>query len=159
MKTPMFLISAASLALAGCAMAPPYAPAVGPVAVPVGATTLTTANKAPFGTYLVDGAGRSVYILDGTRHSSARVACGIDCARVWPPVMVTAPPTAGAGLDPRLLGTVTRGGGSQLTYAGSPLFYYIRDARPGDTTGQHVSDAWGMWHLLSPSGQPIGPGY
>lgn len=156
MKTPTFLIGSAALALAGCAMAPPYAPPAGPIAVPVGAATLTTANKAPFGTYLVDGAGRAVYILEGTRGSSARMACGYDCARVWPPVAVTAPPVAGAGLDPRRIGTMTRGGGTQLTYHGWPLFYYVRDRGPGDTTGHNVHDAWGGWYLLSPSGVPIG---
>lgn len=157
MKTPTFLIGAAALALAGCAMAPPYAPPAGPVGVPVGAATLTTANKAPFGTYLVDGAGRAVYILEGTRGSSARMACGYDCARVWPPVTVAAPPVPGAGLDPRRIGTMPRGGGMQLAYHGWPLFYYVRDRGPGDTTGQNVHDAWGGWYLLSPTGVPISP--
>lgn len=159
MKTPTLLIGAASLALAGCAMAPPYAPPAGPVAVPFGTATLTTANKAPFGTYLVDRAGRAVYVLDGTRGSSARMACGYDCARVWPPVRVAAPPIAGPGLDPRRIGTMPRVGGMQLTYSGWPLFYYVRDVRPGDTTGQNVRDRWGGWYLLSPSGEPVGGGY
>lgn len=38
-----------------------------------------------------------------------------------------------------------------------PLYYYHRDRGPGDTTGQHVTDAWGARHLLSPSGEPIRP--
>ena len=62
-----------------------------------------------------------------------------------------------AVLDPRRLGTAPRGGGTQLTYAGWPLFYYVRDRGPGDTTGQHITDAWGTWHPLAPSGQPIWP--
>ena len=157
MKTPLFLICLAGLGLGGCAMGPPYPQAVGPAAVPTGATTLTTADKAPFGTFIVDGPGRSVYILDGTRASSGAMACGFDCARVWPPVMASSPPTLGAGLDPRRLGTAPRGGGTQLTYAGWPLFYYVRDRGPGDTTGQHITDAWGTWHLLAPSGEPIWP--
>lgn len=160
MKNPMFLMPAAAVALASCATAPPptsYAPVAGPPPVTVGVTTLTTAKKAPFGTYLVDGAGRAIYVLDGTRGSSARVACGIDCLRVWPPFMTAGPPIAGAGLDPRRIGTAPRGGGTQLAYHGWPLFYYLRDRSPGDTTGHNVHDAWGDWHLLSPSGEPIRP--
>lgn len=166
MKTPAIVISAAALALGSCAMGPTYGPGygpaygptAGPVGVPVGpATTLTTANKAPFGTYLVDGAGRAVYVLDGTRGSSARMACGYDCARVWPPVMAGGPPRAGAGLDPRRIGTAPRGSGMQLTYHGWPLFYYVRDRGPGETTGQNVHDQWGGWYLLSPNGESIRP--
>jgi predicted lipoprotein with Yx(FWY)xxD motif len=157
MRTPLFLLCSAAFAMGSCAMGPPYAPAAVPAAVPAGAATLTTADKAPFGTFLVDGAGRSVYILDGTRHSSGAMACGFDCARVWPPVMSSSPPALGAGLNPQWLGTAPRGGGTQLTYAGWPLFYYVRDRGPGDTTGQNVHDAWGGWYLLSPSGEPIHP--
>lgn len=152
MKTPLPLIFSA-LALAGCQTGPFYGPAAAPPAL-VGATVVVTAEKAPFGTYLVDRAGRSLYVLDGTRGTSGLVACGIDCTRVWPPMMVTAPVT---GADPRMLGTVPRGGGAQLSYAGWPLFYYARDMRPGDTAGQNVSDRWGTWYLLSPSGEPIRP--
>ena len=157
MKTPTFLICAAALAVGGCAMAPTYVPPAGPIGVPVANATITTATKAPFGTYLVDGSGRAIYILEGSRGSSAAVACGYDCARVWPPLMAGGPPVAGAGLDPRRIGTAPRGGGRQLTYYGWPLFYYVRDRGPGDTTGQNVHDRWGGWYLLSPSGEPIRP--
>lgn len=156
MKTPMVLIGAAALTLGGCAMAPTYAP-MGPIAVPVGNATLAVASKAPFGPYLVDGAGRALYVLDGTRASSASMACGYDCTRVWPPMFAAAPPITGAGLDPRRIGTAPRGGGRQLTYHGWPLFYYVRDRGPGATTGHNVRDAWGGWYLLSPSGEPVWP--
>ena len=64
---------------------------------------------------------------------------------------------AGTGINPALLASVPMHGGPHVTYAGWPLYYYHRYQVPGDTTGQHVTDTWGTWHLLSPSGEPIRP--
>jgi predicted lipoprotein with Yx(FWY)xxD motif len=149
MKTPKLLFAAASaLSLASCAT-------VAPVPVVPGAATLTVATKAPFGTYLVDAAGRAVYILEGERMPGGAHRCGADCLAVWPPVPGSA--LAGAGVNPALLSSMPMAGGPHATYGGWPLYYYVRDRAPGDTTGQHVTDKWGTWHLLSPSGQPIRP--
>jgi predicted lipoprotein with Yx(FWY)xxD motif len=34
------------------------------------------------------------------------------------------------------------GKGRQMTYNGWPLYYYIKDKAPGDTTGQGVGGTW-----------------
>lgn len=149
MKIQSLLIAAASVGLAGCAT-------YGPVA-PVGPVTVTTATKAPFGTYLVDGAGRSLYILEGERGMTMSRCTGA-CLGVWPPLHTAGAPVAAAGVNPALLATVPMHGRPHVTYSGWPLYYYNRDRGPGDTTGQHVTDAWGTWHLLSPTGAPIRPG-
>jgi predicted lipoprotein with Yx(FWY)xxD motif len=155
MKSPAILLSCAMVMLAGCDTYAPPPPAPAPI-VPAGAVSITTATKAPFGTYLVDGAGRSLYMLEGTRGTPA-ARCNGQCLAVWPPVHVSGPPVAAAGVNPALLSTITARGQTHVTYAGWTLFYYHRDQAPGDTTGQHVTDAWGTWHLLSPSGEPIRP--
>jgi predicted lipoprotein with Yx(FWY)xxD motif len=151
MKTPMILCTAAALGLAGCA---PVAPVVPP---PYGAAMVTTATKAPFGTYLVDGTGRALYILEGQRSGAGMNRCMGECLRVWPPLHTAGPPTAGPAVDPARLATVPMHGAPHVTYSGWPLYYYHRDLAPADTTGQHVTDRWGTWHLLSPSGEPIRP--
>lgn len=150
MKTPTLMLSAVALGLTGCATytAPPMAP--------YGAVSVTTATKVPFGTYLVDGRGRALYMLEGTRGTGAE-RCSGQCLVIWPPLHVTAPPTAAAGINPALLSTMMAHGHTHVTYGGWTLFYYHRDRGPGDTTGQHVTDAWGTWHLLSPNGEPIRP--
>ena len=150
MKTQLLLLAAASLGLASCATVPPVAPPLGPV-------TVTTANKAPYGTYLVDGAGRALYILEGTRGEAGMSRCSGECLRIWPPLHVAGVPLAGPSINPASLATVPMHGAPHVTYAGWPLYYYHRDRVPSDTTGQHVIDRWGTWHLLSPSGQPIRP--
>ena len=149
MKAQAILVTAAALGLAGCATYAPMPP-------PYGTAMVTTANKAPFGTYLVDGAGRALYILEGTRGTAAE-RCSGECLRVWPPLHVTAPPTAGPAVDPARLSTIMAHGHTHVTYGGWTLFYYHRDRAPGDTTGQLVRDRWGVWYLLSPSGEPIRP--
>jgi predicted lipoprotein with Yx(FWY)xxD motif len=150
MKTPRLLFAAASaLALTSCAAVPPAVPVV------PGALSVTTATKAPFGTYLVDGAGRSLYILEGEHMPGGTHRCVGQCMAVWPPLPGAL--AAGAGVDTTMLGTMTMGTSTHATYAGWPLYYYSHDRAPEDTTGQHVTDAWGTWHLLSPSGQPIRP--
>ncbi|MGE5562689.1 MAG: hypothetical protein ACM3ZV_05190 [Bacillota bacterium] len=153
MRIPATLLAGA-LALAGCATVPAAAPVV---PVPTAAASLTTANKAPFGAYLVDSAGRAVYVLDGTRGTNGITRCAGACLGVWPPVMTAGPTTTAAGLNPALAGTVPAYGGTQASYAGWPLYYYSHDRASGDTTGQNVHDTWGRWYLLSPTGQPIMP--
>lgn len=163
MRIPVVLLAVAAGALTSCttyAPAPVVAPAavVAPaVVIPTTAATLTTATKAPFGTYLVDGAGRAVYVLDGTRNMSGVNRCSGACLGVWPPVMTAGPTVAAAGVNPAMVGLTAGYGGSHSTYAGWPLYYYSHDHAPGDTTGQDVHDAWGHWYLLSPSGEPIRP--
>lgn len=149
MKAPTILLSAAILSLAACETVP-RAPLP-----PVGTVTLTTATKPPFGRYVVDSAGRSLYILEGTRGMTGINRCSGPCLGVWPPLH--GPPTVASGLNPALVRSVQGYGAAQVSYAGWPLYYYHTDRVPGDTTGQHVTDAWGTWHLLSPSGEPIRP--
>lgn len=43
----------------------------------------------------------------------------------------------------------------QITYNGHPLYYYVRNLGPGQTTGQDVTDAWSEWYLVTPGGKPL----
>src|SRR5687768_2103423 len=114
--TLKILFSAAALSMAGCAMH------AYPGARPVGPVTVTTATKAPFGTYLVDGAGRALYILEGERGMTMS-RCNAACLAVWPPLHPAGPPVAAAGVDPARLATVPMHGHAHVTYSGWPLYY------------------------------------
>lgn len=154
MKSTRILLTAATLGLAACATyssaPPPYGPTI------YNAAVVTTASKAPFGTYLVDGAGRALYILEGTRGTAAE-RCSGDCLRVWPPLHVSGPASPGPAVDPARLSTRMAHGHTHVTYDGWTLFHYHLDRAPGDTTGHHVADRWGTWHLIAPNGMPIRP--
>lgn len=61
---------------------------------------------------------------------------------------------AGAGVDASKIRTTTRTDGSiQVTYNGWPLYYYAKDAKPGDILGQNGG---GVWYMLSADGIGIG---
>ena len=154
MRIPATLLAAAFVVTAGCATVPGTAPVA---AIPTVAASLTTATKAPFGAYLVDATGRSVYVLEGTRGMTGMARCSGPCLGVWRPVMTAGPTTTAAGLNAAMAASVPAYGGTQATYGGWPLYYYSHDSTPSDTTGQNVHDAWGHWYLLSPSGAPIMP--
>ena len=67
--------------------------------------------------------------------------------------MVTAKATAGGGLTASKLGTITRSDGAQqVTYNGHPLYTFIKDTKPGETTGQGVTAFGAAWFALTPSG-------
>jgi predicted lipoprotein with Yx(FWY)xxD motif len=151
MQTLKVLLTATALGMSACATYSTLPPP------PYGAVMVQAASKAPLGAYLVDGRGRALYILEGQRHEAGMDRCMGECLRVWPPVHSSAPPAAGVQANPAMLATTPLHGAVHVTYAGWPLYYYHRDSAPGDTTGQHVTDRWGTWHLLSPAGEPIRP--
>ena len=59
----------------------------------------------------------------------------------------------GEGVDDSKLGSFTRADGRvQATYNDWPLYYWINDTEPGQTTGQDVQ---GVWYVLDRDGEPI----
>ena len=54
------------------------------------------------------------------------------------------------------LGTITRSDGkTQVTYNGHPLYLFIGDKKPGDTTGQGLTAFGAAWFALSQAGNQI----
>ena len=54
------------------------------------------------------------------------------------------------------LGTITRSDGTkQVTYGGHPLYYFITDRSPGQTTGQAVNQFGAPWWVISAAGKEI----
>jgi predicted lipoprotein with Yx(FWY)xxD motif len=84
------------------------------------------------GTVLVDASGRTVYELVGD--SAANQTCTGSCLSTWPPVTAN---------------------GSQMIVNGHPEFTFTGDTAAGQTTGQNLTDQWGRWLALDPSGNPI----
>jgi predicted lipoprotein with Yx(FWY)xxD motif len=131
----------------------------------VGAATAASASsrgeriqlrRTGVGTILVNGRGRTVYAF--TRDSRNKDACQqiSGCLRVWPPVTSAGRPIAASGVKPSLLGTITiKGGAKQVTYAGHPLYTYIGDSGPAQTSYVNFSAFGGRWPALNASGQEV----
>ncbi|GAA6736731.1 c-type cytochrome [Thermus oshimai] len=112
-----------------------------------------TSEHPALGAYLTDGQGRSLYLY--TQDSQNTPTCYDQCAQTWPPLLVKEKAVAGKGVAPNLLGVAKRRDGSlQVTYNGWPLYYFVRDQKPGDVLGQGVG---GVWFLVSPKGEALKP--
>ncbi len=151
---------------------------------PAGPATVATASTH-FGRVLVVGsganAGCSLYLLTSDQLHSltfglASFACsngpnalGHPCDTVlWPALLTKGAPIAGPGVNRALLGTVTRtdvlSGQSvqQVTYAGQPVYRFVRDETPGETDGANLFDPvtspTGTWYLVRPGRGHPAPG-
>jgi len=118
-----------------------------------GVSIMTSTDASVSEPFLVDQSGRAIYVYAQDTQNSGTSACTGDCATTWPPVTVTATPTAGTGADATMLGTITRDDGTmQATYNGWPLYYNSADMAPGAITGQGME---GAWYLVSATGNAI----
>lgn len=110
--------------------------------VPGGAATILTAD------------GWTVYRFEEDEDKPPRVTCLNDCLEVWPPVLVDgAKITSLAGVDPTLVGTVSRPDGhSQVTYNGWPLYRFVDDKAKGELKGEGLGF---NWSTVKPDGKPV----
>jgi predicted lipoprotein with Yx(FWY)xxD motif len=119
-----------------------------------GPSATIAVRSTALGQILVDGAGRTLYLFAADQGTAS--SCYGACAGVWPPATATGAPVAGAGVHQSLLATTTRKDGSmEVVYNGHPLYYFISDKQPGDTTGQALSSFGADWYVLSPAGTKI----
>jgi predicted lipoprotein with Yx(FWY)xxD motif len=106
------------------------------------------------GRYVADGRGRTLYLFEKDRRGMS--SCYGACAVVWAPYLTHGRPTAGKGINAGKLGvTRRRGGTSQVTYGGHPLYYYDDDHRAGQTFGQGVVEFGAKWFVVSAAGREI----
>jgi predicted lipoprotein with Yx(FWY)xxD motif len=108
-------------------------------------------RDSEFGDMLFDSRRQAIYIFQ--RDQKRKTVCYGECAEAWPPVLTTAEPVAGKGVDADLLGTVERRDGTlQVTYAGQPLYYYAHEA-PGEVRCHNVNLNGGLWWVVGPDGE------
>ena len=113
------------------------------------------ADESDFGRILFDANGQVVYVfeIDGADQSNCTSE---DCVKAWPPVLTEEEPTAGAGVDAALHGTIRRGDGTlQVTYNERPLYFYEHEG-PGEIKCHNVDLHGGLWWVVTPSGDPFG---
>ncbi len=111
------------------------------------------------GTVVVDGRGRTVYILTSSKHTNAQCLDSNGCTKIWPALPLpdgVSAAKAGRGLKASLLGTMTLSDGKTYpTYNGWVMHEYIADTGPGQANGQATKAFNGTWYALSASGHPI----
>lgn len=99
-------------------------------------------GQSGLGPILTDVKGMTLYTFD--RDQGVKSACNGPCATNWPPLMVEAGSSASGDWS-----VITRDDGSkQWAYKGKPLYRWIKDTKPGDTTGDGFLN--GAWHAAKP---------
>ena len=124
MKIVSLLVLSGAL-LGGCAALSPSAP----VAVNNGVLTGTN--------------GMTLYTFDKDATGSGKSVCNGQCAVNWPPLLATDTDKMQGDYS-----IITRDDGKkQWALKGKPLYFWIKDSKAGDTTGDGVQ---GVWHLIKP---------
>jgi predicted lipoprotein with Yx(FWY)xxD motif len=118
----------------------------------IGAAVLTLWSGAAFAADFVGGAiktmdigGKQVLVgaNDMTLYTFDKDAVGVTncydkCAENWPPLIAD----AGAAAEGDFT-LVDRTDGSKMwAYKGWPLYFWVKDEKPGDTTGDMVGEVW-----------------
>ena len=141
------VLTAAALVFAATALAAvALAGANGGAVVKVGQSNL--------GRILVDAHGKTLYMW--AHDKGHRSTCYGQCAAYWPPAYTAGKPIAVKGARQALLGTTRRADGRrQVTYNGHPLYRFLMDKRPGQTTGEGLTGFGGRWDPLSAAGKAV----
>jgi predicted lipoprotein with Yx(FWY)xxD motif len=90
---------------------------------------------------LVGPNGMTLYTFDKDKAGDGKSVCVDKCAVNWPPLMADAGANGSGDWS-----VITRTDGSkQWAYKGWPLYYWVKDQKPGDKTGDDVGK---VWHIV-----------
>ena len=97
------------------------------------------------GKILVDTKGMTLYTFDNDQKGETASACTGKCIAAWPPLV--APADAKAAGEWSTVDVTDKDGKTEKMWAynGSPLYTFVKDAKPGDVAGDGVM---GVWHVV-----------
>lgn len=108
---------------------------------------LKVVNDTKLGDYLVAANGMTLYRF--TKDAANKSNCYDQCAANWPPYTVSGNEElkAGDGITGAITTIARKDGTKQLTYKGAPLYFWVKDTKPGEISGQNVN---GVWFVVKP---------
>ena len=88
---------------------------------------------------LVGSNNMTLYTFTKDTAGSGKSACNGPCAANWPPLLVDGNPAVSSDYS-----VITRDDGKkQLAFKGMPLYFWVKDTKPGDKTGDgFLNGAW-----------------
>ncbi|MFZ4538754.1 hypothetical protein [Propionivibrio sp.] len=87
--------------------------------------------------------GMTLYIFDKDAAGSGKSMCNDACATNWPPHFAMSGDTASGDYS-----IITRDDGKkQWALKGKPLYFWSKDQKPGDKTGDGFNN---VWHVAKP---------
>lgn len=110
-----------------------------------GAAGVGVKDKDGIGKYLTDEKGMTLYLFK--KDTVGNSVCAGPCVEKWP-LFSAEKVTVPEGVNAGDFGIIVRSDGKkQSTYKGMPLYYFFKDLKPGDTTGQGVNN---VWYVVAP---------
>jgi predicted lipoprotein with Yx(FWY)xxD motif len=105
----------------------------------IGACTGMTYAPVKYSSGVMTGPnGMTLYTFDKDAAGSGKSVCNAQCATNWPPFTAAASEQTGGDWS-----VVTRDDGSkQWAWSGKPLYYYAKDQKSGDVTGDGFNKVW-----------------
>ncbi|HMU99944.1 MAG TPA: hypothetical protein PKD04_02605 [Rhodocyclaceae bacterium] len=90
------------------------------------------------GGMLVGSNGMTLYVFDKDEAGSGKSMCNGKCAENWPPLAAAeSDKTSGD------FAVIAREDGKkQWAFKGKPLYFWSKDQKPGDTTGEGFNNVW-----------------
>lgn len=82
--------------------------------------------------------GMALYTFDKDTADSGKSVCNGPCATLWPPLFASDSDKGSAGYSV----VVRDEGKKQWAYKGKPLYYFARDTKPGEVTGDGFNKVW-----------------
>jgi predicted lipoprotein with Yx(FWY)xxD motif len=97
--------------------------------------------------------GMTAYRFEADEDKPSKVNCLYDCLLTWPPALTDGSTIRVAGIEPGLVGVVTRADGfQQVTLNGWPLYKFKEDAAATDIKGEGIA---GNWSTVKADGKPV----
>ena len=92
---------------------------------------------------LVGANGMTLYTFDKDTAGTGKSVCNGPCAQNWPPLAAASGDASSGDWA-----VIARDDGSkQWAYKGKPVYFWAKDQKPGDRTGDGVN---GIWRLAKP---------
>ena len=134
--------SAGGGASAAASSAASAAASTGGAAASAGGAADVGVGNGAVGAFLTGKDGKTLYVF--TPDSANKSTCTDQCATNWPPFTVPAgtTPKADSGVTGTLTTFARADGTQQVAINGLPLYYFAKDTKAGDTSGQGVGGKW-----------------
>lgn len=91
--------------------------------------------------YFTDGHKMTLYTFDKDAEGVSN--CYDKCAQNWPPLIAE----KDGKLEDGFSLIKRKDGNEQIAYKGQPLYLWVKDTEPGQTSGDGVK---GVWHIAKP---------
>lgn len=82
--------------------------------------------------------GMTLYTFDKDTAGNGKSVCNGPCATNWPPLMASDSDKPSGDYSV----VVRDDGQKQWAFKGKPLYYWVKDAKPGDMTGDGFNKVW-----------------